>query len=152
MALPNIFTPEVSEAVIARIEKLHADGKPEWGSMDAAKMLAHCNVTYEMAYENTHPKPGAFVRWMLKMFVKNTVVNETPYKQNSRTAPQFLIKSDKNFEVEKKRLIDYIRHTTQLGAAHFDGRESHSFGNLSSSEWNNMFYKHLDHHLRQFGV
>lgn len=152
MALPNIFTPEVSEAVIARIEKLAADRKPEWGTMDAAKMLAHCNVTYEMAYENIHPKPGTFVRWMLKLFVKNTVVSEAPYKHNSRTAPQFLIKSDKNFEVEKKRLIDYIRKTTQLGASHFEGRESHSFGSLSSAEWNNMFYKHLDHHLRQFGL
>ena len=35
---------------------------------------------------------------------------------------------------------------------YFDGKESHSFGPLNKTEWNNMFYKHADHHLTQFGV
>lgn len=152
MALPNIFTPEVSRGMIARIEQLKPNQKAQWGSMDVAKMLAHCNVTYEMAYENIHPKPGGFMKWILKKLVKNTVVNELAYKQNSRTAPAFIIKDNKNFEAEKKRLVDYIHKTQQLGATHFEGRESHSFGKLNSNEWNNMFYKHLDHHLQQFGV
>ena len=34
----------------------------------------------------------------------------------------------------------------------FEGKESNSFGPLTKGEWNNMFYKHLDHHLSQFGV
>ena len=50
------------------------------------------------------------------------------------------------------RLIDYINRTQQLGENHFDGKESHSFGPLTKTEWNNMFYKHLDHHLAQFGA
>jgi len=25
-------------------------------------------------------------------------------------------------------------------------------GKLTAVEWSNMLYKHLDHHLRQFGV
>ena len=115
-------------------------------------MLAHCNVTYEMAFENKHPKPNAFVKLMLKLFVKNKVVTDAPYGQNGQTAPQFIIKDDKDFETEKKRLIAYITKTQQLGASHFEGKESHSFGPLNQTEWNNMFYKHLDHHFRQFGV
>ena len=92
------------------------------------------------------------MRLILKWMVKPTVVGETPYRHNSRTAPQFLVSSEKDFEREKVRLIDYIRKTQSLGAAHFEGKESNSFGPLSSLEWNNMFYKHLDHHLRQFAV
>ena len=42
--------------------------------------------------------------------------------------------------------------TQELGEAHFEGKESHSFGPLNKTEWNNMFYKHADHHLTQFGV
>ena len=72
--------------------------------------------------------------------------------KNSRTAPAFLITDTKDFEAEKKRLINYIKKTQELGEAHFDNKESHSFGNLSKTEWNNMFYKHIDHHLTQFGV
>jgi len=75
-----------------------------------------------------------------------------PYPKNGRTAPQFIIKREKIFETEKERLINYIEKTSALGAAHFDNKESHSFGKLNKVEWNNMFYKHLDHHLRQFGV
>ncbi|MCJ8164098.1 hypothetical protein MKJ04_04535 [Pontibacter sp. E15-1] len=41
-------------------------------------------------------------------------------------------------------------HKSVSGNTHW--QESHSFGRLSSQEWNNMFYKHLDHHLSQFGV
>ena len=84
--------------------------------------------------------------------MKNIVVSEKPYTKNGRTAPVFLIKGEKNFETEKNRLIDYIKKTQELGETHFDNKASHSFGNLSKSEWNNMFYKHLDHHLNQFGV
>ena len=63
-----------------------------------------------------------------------------------------MIKDVRNFDIEKKRLIDYINKTQQLGDDYFDGRESHSFGILTKQEWNNMFSKHLDHHLTQFGV
>lgn len=80
------------------------------------------------------------------------MVTETPYKHNRPTAPAFIIKDDKDFEVEKSRLIDHINHTLVLGESHFDGKESHSFGPLSVEEWNNLFYKHLNHHLSQFAV
>ena len=120
--------------------------------MDVAKMLAHCNVTYELTYENIHPKPNAFAKFLIKLFVKNTVVNEKPYKHNSQTAPVFIIKSDKDFDAEKNRLINYILRTQKDGESYFNGKESHSFGPLTSNEWNNMMYKHLDHHLTQFGV
>ncbi len=152
MALPNIFTPEVSSDFIKRINNLNAQTQPKWGSMSVAQMLAHCCVTYEMIYDNKHPKPNALMRLMLKAFVKNTVVNETAYKHNSRTAPQFIIKDEKDFEVEKARLIQYIQKTQEQGENTFDNKESHSFGVLTKTEWNNMFYKHLNHHLSQFGV
>lgn len=152
MALPNIFNSAVSDEIIERINKLSTTSKPEWGKMNVAQMLAHCNVTYEMVYQDKHKKPGFFMKWILKKMVKNIVTNEVPYKHNSKTAPQFIVVDEKDFGQEKGRLINHIRQTTGLGAAHFDGKESHSFGRLSTAEWNNMFYKHLDHHLRQFGV
>jgi hypothetical protein len=150
--MKNIFNNADSNELINRINKLSNSTKPQWGKMEVAQMLAHCNVTYEMAYEDIHPKPNGFVKFILKLLVKNKVVNEVPYKHDSSTAPQFIIKSEKEFDKEKARIVDYINKTQQLGAANFEGKESHSFGALTSTEWNNMFYKHLDHHLNQFGV
>lgn len=152
MALPNYFDKSVSEALISRINKLTSESKPLWGTMNVGQMMAHCCVTYEMIFTDKHPKPNAFLKFILKLLVKPTVVNEKPYKKLSQTAPAFLIKGDKDFYQEKKRLVDYIRETQALGSSHFDGKASHSFGNLSLTEWNNLLYKHLDHHLSQFGV
>jgi hypothetical protein len=151
MALPNIFTVQVADDVIERINKLTPQTSAGWGKMNVAQMLAHCCVTYEMVYEDKHPKPGAFMKLILKMLVKNKVTSETPYKRNNPTAPAFLITGERDFNTEKTRLIAYIRKTQQLGESAFDGRESHSFGPLTLTEWNNMFYKHVDHHLTQFG-
>jgi hypothetical protein len=150
--MKNIFDLKEANLVVDRINALEASSKAQWGAMSADQMLAHCNVTYEMAYEDKHKKPNAFTKLMLKLFVKNTVVNDKPYKKNSRTAPQFVIADAKNFQEEKERLIAYIKKTQNLGGSYFDGRASHSFGKLTKQEWNNMFYKHLDHHLNQFGV
>ncbi len=152
MALPNIFKKDVADGVIARINKLTPNTAAKWGKMTVSQMLAHCNVTYELVYENKHPKPNFILKAFLKSFVKKYVVGEGAYKPNTQTAPVFLIKDQKNFEPEKTRLIAHIRKTQELGENSFDNKESHSFGKLSKEEWNNMFYKHLDHHLSQFGV
>jgi Protein of unknown function (DUF1569) len=152
MALPNIFSEKVSADLISRLNKLSSRNTPNWGKMSVDQMLAHCNVTYEMTYEDIHPKPNIFLKFIMKKLVKNKVVSEVPYGKSGKTAPQFIITGIKNFENEKARLISYIQQTVELGENHFDGKESHSFGNLTKKEWSNMFYKHLDHHLTQFGV
>jgi hypothetical protein len=150
--MKNIFLASTTEELIQRINKLTLATIPQWGKMNVGQMLAHCSVTYEMAFENKHPKPKGLMKFILKNFVKGMVVGEKPYKRNLRTAPVFLMTTDKNFEEEKERLIKYLKKTLELGEKHFDQKESLSFGKLSTTEWNNMFYKHLDHHLTQFGV
>ena len=150
--MKDLFDKRVSEETIERIDALTANTQPKWGKMNVAQMLAHCNVTYELAYENKVPKPMGIKKWMLKTFIKSFVVGTKPYPKNGRTAPDFLVTTEKDFEQEKDRLKKYILKTHELGGDYFQDRESHSFGKLTKTEWNNMFYKHLDHHLQQFGV
>ena len=153
MAFPNIFTKEVSDGIIERISNLTPESQRQWGKMDVAKMLAHCNVAYECIYEpDKHPKPGFPMNLILKYIVAPVVVGNKPPKKNSPTGPQFIMKSDKDFEAERTRLIEFIKKTQELGEDAFDGKESHSFGVLNKTQWSNMLYKHLDHHLTQFGV
>lgn len=150
--MQNIFDPSTTSELIARIESLKPDSQPIWGKMSVDQMLAHCSVAYEMTYTDKHPKPNALMRFLLKTFVKSGVVNEKPYPKNARTAPVFIIADRRDFEKEKNQLIDYLKKTQELGAQHFEGKESPSFGPMTAQEWNNLFYKHLDHHLTQFGV
>ena len=149
--MKNIFVAEVSKEVEERINKLTPQTQAQWGEMDVAQMLAHCCVTYEMIDEK-HPKATGLKKILLSLFVKPIVVSQKPYKKNSRTAPVFIIADEREFVKEKKRLVAYITETQKLGEAYFEGKESNSFGSLTAKEWNNSFYKHLDHHLTQFGV
>ncbi|SIS62550.1 Protein of unknown function [Chryseobacterium ureilyticum] len=151
--MENVFDAKDAQNYIDRINKLVEDTHGLWGKMTVDQMLAHCCVTYEMIYEpEKHKKPGAIAKFILKTFVKPKVVGEKSYPRDSPTAPQFLVTGRKNFDDEKVRLIGFIQKTQQLGADAFDGKESFSFGKLNAQEWNNMFAKHLNHHLSQFGV
>ncbi len=137
---------------IDRINNLTIETQPKWGKMSVDKMLAHCCVTYEMVFENKHEKPGSFKRFLIRLLVKPLVCSEKPYKKNTRTHPAFVIANERNFEIEKNRLINYLKKVQELGADYFHNKESLSFGSLTKTEWNNMFSKHLDYHLTQFGV
>lgn len=151
--MQNIFDSKEAQNYIDRINKLTSTTQPKWGKMSVDQMLAHCNVTYELVYESEkHKKPNAIAKFILKTFVKSKVVGEKEYPKNSPTGPQFIIHGSKNFEEEKKRLIGFIQKTQQLGKTAFEGKENISFGKMTAQEWNNMFAKHLNHHLEQFGV
>jgi len=150
--MKSVWVQNDVENTLGRLNKLTAASQPLWGKMSVGQMLAHCNITYELVYETIHPKPNFLVKTLLKLFVKNTVINDKPYKHNSPTGGVFIIKETNDFEKEKTRLIEYINKTLQVGEKYFEGRASHSFGPLNTNEWNNMFYKHLDHHFSQFGV
>ena len=95
--MKNIFTKEVTDEVIGRIENLTPKSQPNWGKMSVAQMYAHCCVAYEMVDTDKHPKPNAFAKFMMKLFVKKIVVSEKPYAKNGRTAPQFLIVDEKDW-------------------------------------------------------
>lgn len=152
MSFPNIFTQEVAQNMSARINKLSANTPANWGKMDAGQMLAHCNVTYEMGIDGTIKKYNPFMQFMLKTFVKKALVGDKPTQKNSSTAPEMVIKTPKNFEIEKQRIQAYLQKGVKLGEAHFDGLEHPGFGKMTVQEWNTFYYKHLDHHLTQFGV
>lgn len=151
-AYPNLFDAAELDAAMRRLDALTPDTVPQWGTMGVATMLAHVNVAYEMVYDNKHPRPNFLLRFVLKRIVKARVVGPDPYPHNSPTAPVFRITDTRDFDTERERLRGYLRRVQQEGVRAFEGRESLSFGPLTAAEWNVLFSKHLDHHLRQFGV
>ena len=79
------------------------------------------------------------------------MIDNTPYKQNLPTAPNFIIHETPEIESCKEILKAKIRETQNLGAQYFEGRKHSTLGKLTALEWNNVLYKHIDHHLNQFG-
>ena len=150
--IENIYDKAVTQALQNRFNQIHSNTSPLWGQMNAGQMLAHCCVTYELIFENKHPKPGLLKRWLFRLIVKPIVTGEKTYPKNTRTGSEFIITNTRNFDKEKARLFDYMNRVCEMGSNEFEGKVSQNFGRLTAIEWNNMMYKHLDHHLKQFGV
>ena len=151
--MQNIFDAKDVQQYIERINSLTPETKQKWGKMNAEQVLAHLNVAYSMIFEpEKHKRPSFIAKFLLSNFVKPKLTNELPYKQNLPTSPAFIISDERNFEEEKKKLIGNIQRVQQLGRIAFEGKEHLNFGKISAQGWNNMFAKHLNHHLSQFGV
>lgn len=149
---PSLFDKLTLDEIITRVNLLTPETQPEWGKMTVAQMLAHNNVAFDITNGKIPVSYNFLMRFMLKMFVKDTVVGKKPYVKNGRTAPVFIVDGERDFAKEKAELIANLESFHAEGAGAYEGRESASFGKLSSQEWSNQYWKHLDHHLRQFGV
>ena len=99
--MKNVFNQTDANEIIDRINKLTPDAKALWGKMNVAQMLAHCNVTYEMVYENKHPKPKGFMKFILKAFIKPSVVSEKPYKITDKPLLHLLLKKNEFLRMKK---------------------------------------------------
>jgi hypothetical protein len=83
---------------------------------------------------------------------KKQLLADKPFKQNLPTAPQFMVKDYGVFESEKQKLTAMINKFQQGGPGKLSQDPHPFFGKLTVDEWDQLQWKHLDHHLRQFGV
>ncbi|MES2703663.1 MAG: DUF1569 domain-containing protein [Bacteroidota bacterium] len=132
-----------------RINALKPDAPRQWGKMTVAQMMAHCSAALENNMATGNQKQG-LIGWLIGGMIKKKVVSDQPFKQGSPTAPAFIIKDERDFKKEQQRLVSLVTRLSTGGPTP-DGVHMF-FGKMSSDEWNTLNYKHLDHHLRQFGV
>ena len=149
MEIKNMFDPSVKQEIIDRINKLTVQTQRQWGKMDVAQMLAHVQQPIVVALGKRELKS----HWLLKLIgplFKTKLYNGQPYKQGLPTDKSYVMTGTvKDFEKEKQQLIELIDsfHDTNLTEARHP-----VFGTFTKEQWSLATWKHLDHHLRQFGV
>jgi hypothetical protein len=149
--MDSLFEVPVRDQFVTRIGRLRSDTARGWGKMDSAQAMAHCALALEAATGDA--KLGRpFAARLLGPFFKGWVLGPKPFSKNSPTHPQLVMLSPLDFDRERTRLLASIRKFHDAGpesAARFE----HGFvGKLTGEQWGRMQHKHLDHHLRQFGV
>jgi hypothetical protein len=147
----NLFLPSDNQQIIDRINKLTPDSKAEWGKMNVAQMLAHSQTTLEVALKEKTIK-GGLMAFLFGKIAKKKLVSKQPFKKHLPTASSFIVKGDKQFEAEKSKLIDLIKRFGSSDPEEIAKTPHPFFGKLTAEEWNTLQSKHLDHHMRQFGV
>jgi Protein of unknown function (DUF1569) len=149
--MKNLFERETVDEIVSRIDKLQPTSQRHWGKMDVAQMLAHCSAGIDMAAGRLNP-PRAFLGRVLARFVKPLYTNEKPFSPNSPTAKELVFSSPCDFLREQQQLRVKVRQFHGGGEAQCTRHPHPFFGALTPQEWGRGTYKHLDHHLRQFGV
>lgn len=149
--MESLLQQKPYENILNRLDKLTPETQPTWGKMDIAQMLAHCQGPLKVALGKMEiKKPNVLMIMVFKLF-KKSLYSDKPWQKGLPTSAEFKVVDTKDFETEKKALLEWI------AAFHAEKNKTdwppHPFcGHFTPEQWGKMQYKHLDHHLTQFGV
>ncbi len=153
--MKDFFQPILVEETKQRILRLRPESERQWGSMALAQTLAHCTAGIEMARGVIQAKRAPFPATLLGSLIKPLVLgNDKPMRRNSPSSPELFSADPTKCEFERERsvLIAAIDSFASQGAACCTSYPHPFFGPLKPEQWAILMYKHVDHHLRQFGV
>jgi hypothetical protein len=149
--MKSIYNANDNQEVIARINKLSPESQAQWGKMNSAQMLSHCQAPMDVAFGDLNLKANFFMQLLGKM-VKGKMLKSAEFKKNSPTAPAFIRNEPCDFEQSKKDLIQKINKFSEQGEKAVKTTKHPFFGEMTLSEWDRLQSMHLDHHMKQFGV
>ena len=147
--MKSVFDGSVKDELLKRFEMLQPNSARQWGKMMPAQMLAHCTETLRVPVGDLKVKRtfASLIGWMFK----GMATSEKPFSKNSPTADEFMIRDTRDFDAEKKRFAVAFEKLAR-GPSSITCLDHPFFGKMSATDWGHLMYKHLDHHLRQFGV
>ena len=149
--MKSLFDNTAYNEVIDRVNKLSPSSTAQWGKMNVAQMLAHCKEAFKVPLSDKK-MAGSFVGKLIGRLIKSKLYNDSPWKKNLPTAPNFIIRGDRSFHDEKQELTDLINKFYTAGPTGVGKFPHPFFGKFTPEQWGMSMYKHIDHHLRQFGV
>jgi hypothetical protein len=150
--MKNLLNQKDVAEMLERIDLLQPGTTGKWGEMNVAQMLAHCNRAMETTMgENIIPRVG-FIGRTIGSMMKKGILSEKPFGKNSPTDKTYIFKDDQNFEENKQKIKLVLQKFQSNGPLKVTTHPHPFFGNFTAEEWARFQWKHLDHHLRQFGV
>jgi hypothetical protein len=147
--MPSFFDQDTYSDLKSRLNTIKADQHPKWGKMNAAQMMRHCQLPLQaaLAQEETPLKSN----FIVKLLFKKMMYSDKPFKKNAPSPPAFQVQDDRNFKLEKKKLVYWMK--ALYADRDNENRRPHPvFGHYTKEQWGKMQWKHLNHHFEQFGV
>lgn len=149
--MKTIYDPSTLNEILTRVNTLTPSTQRKWGKMDVAQMLAHCNETLKVVTDKMSTKRSLLGRILGPIF-KSNYLSDAPLRRNSPTNPLFIIADERAFNEEREQFVRLTTEFSQGGEERCTKQVHSFFGPFTAQEWGTSTYKHLDHHLQQFGV
>jgi hypothetical protein len=150
--MKHLFDAARVEEVQTRMAQLRPESAALWGMMNPAQALAHCALALEWAVGDRIPPRMWLGRIMGRMVKPMVLGNDAPMRRNSPTAKDLVVQDARDLGTERERLRGLIDRFAAAGPAGCTTHPHSFFGRLTPEQWATLMYKHLDHHLRQFGA
>lgn len=147
--MKSLFESNAYAEIKNRMANLSDDSERQWGKMTAGQMLHHCQGPFNIMLEKNDygMKPNLFA----KLFFKRMLYNDSPFRKNLPTAKFLKVSESKDFNIEKRNLTTLFEEF-EAQREREEWNPHPGFGYFTKQQWGQMQYKHLDHHLKQFGV
>jgi hypothetical protein len=151
MEVKNLFDNATFSETLTRLNQLTPSSQRLWGKMTVSQMLAHCRQAFKVPLSDK-PMPRMFIGRLFGWMIKKKLYDDTPWKQGLPTAPDFRIRDERDFDTEKRELLVLVNRFHESGPTGTGKYPHPMFGAYTPEQWGKSMWKHLDHHLRQFGV
>jgi hypothetical protein len=149
--MASIFDKNDNAILISRINALTPETQPLWGKMNVGQMLSHCQAPIDVAFGDAKLKSN-IVFLFLGRILKKKILAAPMFKKNAMTEPSFIRTGEYDFEETKAELITKVERFAEEGMSCIKIEKHPFFGKMTFDEWDNLQWKHLNHHLKQFGV
>jgi len=149
--MKTLYDPETAAQIKARMARLTPESERLWGKMSPAQALAHCSAALEVPLGDKSPPQsmlGRLIGWMFRPVFSN----EKEFGKGAPTDPSFIVAHECDLPAERAKLSGLIDRFVAGGPEGCSKHPHSFFGKLTAAEWGTGMYKHIDHHLRQFGV
>jgi hypothetical protein len=146
--MPLLHDDATRAALKARLTALRPDSQRQWGKMSVDQMLWHVNAALNMALGRSNAPPD---KLPLPLPIMRFLVIHLPWPKNGPTNPTLIPQGQYDFETEHAltpQLMDELAQRDIRG----DWGNHPLLGHMSGRQVSKLQAKHLDHHLRQFGV
>ena len=151
--MKSLLTPDTREAIEHRLARLGPDSPARWGRMSSHQAVCHLADGFRMVLGDRpiEMRGGFFTRTLIRFMVLTLPV---PWPKGVPTAPEIDQEREGTnpgeFEADRRQLLQLIdRFVTAVEGT----MSTHPiFGDLTRNEWGRWAYRHMDHHLTQFGV
>jgi hypothetical protein len=147
--MKSMWDDDAARGVRERIRTLRPSHTPQWGRMSAPQVVCHLAESLKMALGELSVAPKkAPIRYPP---LKQVIVYLAPFPKNVPTAPELLARAPSDWDADVSDLQSLVDRFAARGprAAWV---EHPLFGKLSGRAWGVLVYRHMDHHLRQFGA
>ena len=133
-----------------RVARLRPDARGVWGKLSAPAMVCHLADSLKMALGDLPVAPKHMpIRYPpLKQFI----IYVAPFPKSAPTAPELLTRSPAAWQADLSELQALVDRLVARGRESSPWPEHPAFGKLSHRAWGVLTYRHMDHHLRQFGA